>query len=76
MSDKSYDGVYEFYTDQINASRNYGLFSGDQILDTIRRCAFWDSFLTGQEFNSIMNLCNEMHNKLMEDHYNEGWQDQ
>ena len=69
----AYPGVYEFYLGRINSSRNYGLFAGDQILDTIRRCAFWDSFLTKGEYISIINLCDEMHKKLMEDNFNAGW---
>lgn len=69
----SYDGVYSFYVSRIESARNYGLFSGDQILDTVRRCAFWDSFLTSSEYQSIINLCDEMHKKLMEDNYNAGW---
>ena len=69
----SFDGVFDFYADRINAARKYGLFSGDQILDTVRRCAFWDSFLTKSEYVSIIILCDEMHKKLMEDNYNEGW---
>lgn len=72
-STTSFDGVYEFYADRIKSARNYGLFSGDQILDTVRRCAFWDSFLTKAEYVSIINLCDDMHKKLMEDNYNEGW---
>ena len=72
-SNFSHDGVYDFYVERITASRNYGLFSGDQILDTVRRCAFWDSLLTSSEYKSIINLCSEMHKKLMEDNYNAGW---
>lgn len=71
-SEVSYDGVYAFYVGRINSSRNYGL-SGDGILDLVRRCAFWDSFLTLEEFNSIIILCADMHKKIMEDNYNAGW---
>ena len=73
MQEHSYEGVYDFYVERINATRNYGLVAGDPILHLISRCAFWDSFLTKQEFNSIIILCDEMHKKLMEDNYNEGW---
>ena len=69
----SYDGVYSFYVSRIESARNYGLFSGDQILDTVRRCAFWDSFLTSQEFDSIIKQCDNMHKKLLEDNFNEQW---
>ena len=71
-SDVSFMGVYDFYVDRINSSRLYGL-SGDGILDLVRRCAFWDSFLTLEEFNSIITLCAEMHKKIMEDNWNENW---
>ena len=72
-SETSYDGVYDFYVSRINASRNYGLTSGDEILRVIMRTAFWDSMLTLKEFDSIINLCGEMHKKLMEDNFNAGW---
>ena len=69
----SYEGVYDFYVERINACRNYGLKSGDEILHVITRTAFRDSFLTEDEFNSIIILCEDMHKKLMEDNYNAGW---
>lgn len=72
-SPTSHEGVYAFYLDRITASRNYGLFSGDEILKVICRCAFNDSYLTETEFNSIIIQCEEMHKKLMEDNYNEQW---
>ena len=72
-SDRSYEGVYTFYVSRINASRNYGLASGDEILRVIVRTAFWDSMLTLDEFDSIITLCSERHKKLMEDNYNAGW---
>ena len=68
----SYDGVYEFYIGRINSARSYGL-SGDAIIDTVRRCSFHDSFLTREEFINIINMCDEMHKKIMEDNYNETW---
>ena len=72
-SDRSYEGVHAFYVSRINASRNYGLTAGDEILRVIVRTAFWDSMLTMDEFASIINLCSDMHKKLMEDNYNAGW---
>ena len=71
-SDVSMEGVYTFYLGRIESARNYGL-SGDGILDLVRRCAFWDSFLTNEEFNSIIILCAETHKKIMEDNRNEMW---
>lgn len=73
MSENSYEGVYDFYVDRLNACINYGFKSGEEILHVIRRCAFWDSMLTKDEFISIMNLCESTHIKLMEANYNAGW---
>lgn len=72
-SQTSFEGVFDFYVSRINASRNYGLVSGDSILHTIVKTAFYDSMLTLEEFDSIINLCEDMHKKLMEDNYNAGW---
>jgi len=68
----SYEGVYDFYIGRINSARNYGL-AGDAILVTVWRCAFWDSFLTEEESANIINMCQKMHEKIMEDNYNETW---
>ena len=72
----SYEGVYDFYIDRIKACPNYGFNGGEQLLSVIHSCAYYDAgedFLTTEEFNSIINLCNKMHQKLMEDNYNAGW---
>lgn len=69
----SYDGVFEFYRDRINACPNYGFTSGHQILHVITRCAFNDFMLTDREFNSIIILAEQAHIKMMEDNYNAGW---
>ena len=69
----SYEGVFDFYVDRINACRNYGLKAGDEILHVITRTAFRDSMLTDSEFNSIMILAEKAHIKMMEDNYNAGW---
>lgn len=66
----------EFYKDRICACPFYGFTSGHEILNTVIRCAFWDSNLTIEEFNSIINLAEMAHIKMMEDNYNAGWQDQ
>lgn len=66
-------GVYEFYLNRIEASRNYGLVAGDAILETVKRCALHDRMLTEEETDSIIFKCYHMHNKLMEDNFNEGW---
>ncbi len=69
----SYDGVFEFYRDRINACPNYGFTSGHQILHVITRCAFNDSMLTDREFNSIIILAEQAHIKMMEMNFSEGW---
>ena len=65
----------DFYRDRIKACPSYGFKSGHQILTVIQRCVFWDSSLTKEEYNSIINLCHQAHIKMMEDNYNAGWQD-
>lgn len=72
----SYEGIYEFYVERINACPNYGFTSGHELLKTITRCAFNDSMLTDSEFNSIINLAELCHIKMMEDNYNAGWNEQ
>ena len=69
----SYEGVFEFYKDRIESAPKYGFKSGHEILNTIIRTAFWDSFLTGNEYILIINLCEKAHIKMMEDNYNAGW---
>lgn len=68
-----YQGVYEFYKGRLESAPLYGFTSGHEILAVIMRTAFWDSFLTEQEYNSIINLCEKAHIKMMEDYYNAGW---
>ena len=72
----SYDGVFDFYRDRIKSCPLYGFKSGHEILATITRCAFHDSMLTDDEFNSIIKLADDCHIKMMEDNYNAGWKDQ
>ena len=66
---------FGFYKDRLSACPAYGFKSGHEILQTVTRCAFWDSTLTLDEFNSIINLAEQAHIKMMEDNYNAGWQD-
>lgn len=68
-----YDGVFYFYSDRILSCPNYGFKSGHEILTVIQKCAFWDSFLTEDEYNSIINLCEQAHIKMMEENYSAGW---
>lgn len=73
-----YQGVYEFYKDRIHACPLYGFKAGHELLDLIARCAKHDmyvAFLTSDEYNTIINLCQQAHIKMMEDNYNAGWQD-
>lgn len=68
-----HEGVFDFYRGRILSAPNYGFKSGHEILKTIIRCAFWDSFLTTEEFDSIINLCKQAHITMMEENYNAGW---
>lgn len=65
--------LYNFYKGRIDACPSYGFKSGHEILYTITRCAFNDSLLTEEEFNSIIILAEQAHIKMMEDDYNAGW---
>ena len=67
--------LFDFFKDRIQSCPSYGFKAGHELLATITRCAFWDSFLTLQEFNSIINLCEQAHIKMMEANYNAGWKD-
>ena len=68
-----HEGVFDFYKGRIESCLSYGFKAGHEILKTIIRCAFWDSFLTEDEYNSIINLCEQAHIKMMEENYNAGW---
>ena len=67
--------AFNFYKDRLSACSFYGFKSGHEILTIVTRCAFSDSTLTEEEFNSIINLAEQAHIKMMEDNYNAGWQD-
>ena len=64
---------YEFYKGRIISCPSYGFKAGHEILDLIIRCAYADSTLTKDEYNSIIKQADTCHKKLMEDNYNEGW---
>lgn len=71
MSEK----VLQFYIDRLTSCPDYGFVAGHEILQTVTRCAFHDSELTLKEFNTIINLAERAHIKMMEDNYNAGWND-
>ena len=64
---------YKFYRERIDRAPYYGFKSGHEILAAVIRCTFYDSDLTQSEFISIMNLCEIAHRIMMEDNYNDGW---
>lgn len=72
---QSHEGVFDFYKGRIDSAPNYGLKSGDEILHVILRCAFWDSFLTNEEYMTIINLCQLAHQKILENNWKESWTD-
>ena len=65
--------LFDFYRGRIESAPYYGFKQGHEILNMVQRTAFYDSFLTNEEFNSIINLCEQAHIKMMEDNYNAGW---
>ena len=65
--------LFKFYMGRIESCSNYGFKSGSDILVVIERTAFWDSFLTEQEYHNIIILCDRARKKLLEDNYNAGW---
>lgn len=72
----SYQGVYDFYRGRVESTPHYGFKAGHELLDLIQRCAqidMYNDFLTPVEYNSIINLCVQAHIKMMEENYNEGW---
>jgi len=69
----SKNGAYQFYRSRIESAPNYGFRSGHEILKVVCRTAYHDSWLTTDEFSSIINLCEQAHIKMMEDNYNAGW---
>ena len=64
---------YTFYLDRLRACPSYGFTQGHAILRMVTRCAFWDSLLTTEQFNSIIIWAEKCHIKMMEDNYNAGW---
>ena len=68
-----YPGVFDFYKGRIESCPSYGFKAGHELLVIITRCAFWDSLLTLDEFNSIMSMAEQAHIKMMEENYNAGW---
>ena len=66
-------GVYEFYVDRIKSCTMYGFKAGEELLCMILRCMAYDEFLTEDNRNSIINLAEQAHIKLMEENYNAGW---
>lgn len=65
--------AFKFYLDRLSACPSYGFQQGHEILCMVTRCAFWDSTLTDEEFNSIITSAEEAHIKMMEENYSEGW---
>lgn len=72
----SKQGVYDFYLGRIRSCSLYGFRAGEELLNVVICCARADSMLTDDEYNSIIKRAHECHNKMMEDNYNAGWQDQ
>lgn len=69
----SYEGVKDFYLSRILCATTFSLHQGDQWLGTIISAASHDTMLTDSERDSIINLCEIAHHKLLEDDFREGW---
>ena len=67
---------FQFYKGRIESAPAYGFTAGHDIIRTVCRCAYNDSYLTTDEFDSIINLCQQAHIKMMEENYNAGWNQQ
>ena len=65
--------AFNFYADRISQVPNYGFVSGQNLLNVIHRCAFFDSDLPFNEYQQIMERIDECYRKLMGVNYNEGW---
>lgn len=65
--------LYDFYKGRIESAPAYGFIAGYDIIRTVSRCAFNDSDLTLEEYDSIINLCAKAYIKMMEDNYSAGW---
>ena len=70
-----YEGVFTFYKGRIESAPNYGL-RGDEILKVVLRCALRDSFLTDDEYMTIINLCQLAHQRILENNWKETWKDE
>lgn len=64
---------YEFYKGRLEACPSYGFKSGHEILELVLRCACADSSLTADEYTSIIKQAERCHIKMLEEDYNEGW---
>lgn len=64
---------FDFYKGRIASCPSYGFKSGHEILMVICRTAFNDSYLTDEEFITIINLVQKAHINMMEENYNADW---
>ena len=69
----SYDGILEFYRGRILSAPCYGFRSGHQLLDVILNCAENDDMLTDADRETIINLCELSHQKMLEEDFKNGW---
>lgn len=65
--------LHDFYKGRIESAPKYGFRQGHEILKVVTRTAFWDSQLTEEEFNSIINLCEDAHKYMLEENFKDGW---
>ena len=65
--------LFKFYRDRIASCPYYGFVSGSDILALIVHSASQNTELTPDEFNSIIILAIKCREKMMEENYNDGW---
>lgn len=69
-------GIYEFYMDRLSACHKYGFKAGEELLSLVHSCVYHDAandMLTPSEFMSIIKQCEITHQQLLEEDFNNGW---
>ena len=65
--------IFDFLRDRIASCPSYGFVQGNQLLDMVLRAAYSDPDLTSEQYHNIIRLAHWARIKIMEDNYNEGW---
>ena len=73
MSELKGEGLLAFYLNRINQAMTGSFAQREEWLHMIARTAFWDSWLTLEEYCIIINKVQDAHKIAMEENYNAGW---